>query len=137
MPPLQFDVIYPPLSSKHLIEGQMVWYNTHSSLRRGLIRKTNMPDIIPVPFPSSSVRDTTPLTAVTADEESIIALIDQLLNRSGLSQRELSKRIGIDERNLSQYRHFRRRRPSVWWLARLATACGARLWIEWPTRPLA
>ncbi len=89
-----------------------------------------------VPLPSSSVRHTQAFTAVTPDEASVNALIEQLIQRSGLSQGELCRRIGIDPRGLSQYRHRRRQRPSIWWMARLATACGARFWIEWPQRPM-
>lgn len=88
----------------------------------------------PIPIPSLSGPTARQATSVVLldDENALAALIDQLLMRSGLSQREVCRRLGISESNFNQYRLKRRVKPSVWWLNRLAQVCGARLLIEWP-----
>ncbi len=66
-----------------------------------------------------------------------MSLIEEILDRAGLPQSEICRRLGIKTQSLNQYRTLRRKRPSIQWLCRLADACGARLIIEFPARPLA
>jgi transcriptional regulator with XRE-family HTH domain len=65
-----------------------------------------------------------------------MSLIDQLLAHAGLSQTEVAERLGIRVQSLNQYRYLRRKRPSLRWFARLAEACGARITLEFPAKPL-
>lgn len=73
---------------------------------------------------------TTGTAAIVADDRAVVYLIDQLIAKSGLSQSELARRLGIRLQSLNQYR--RRKRPGVVWLAKLAEACGGRLYVEFP-----
>jgi hypothetical protein len=90
----------------------------------------------PVPVPAAVYREKAPLSVVLADERAIVYLIDQLLSRAGLNSAEVCRRLNISESNFSQYRSLRRKRPSLWWFVRLAQACGARVMVEFPVRPL-
>lgn len=76
----------------------------------------------------------TSLAVVLSDDRAIMNLIEQLLARSGMTDSEIAERLGIRRQSLTQYRYLRRKRPSVAWLARLAEATGARLYLEWPAR---
>ena len=96
-------------------------------------------DQVPIPLPSlsSSASSTaTPLSsrllAVIPDNQGIYTLVDQIIERSGLRQSEIADRLGIRKQSVNQYATMRRRRPSVQWLARLCSACGARLMVERP-----
>lgn len=93
-----------------------------------------MPNPVPLPSLYSPAKPTT--SVVLPDDRVVNSLIEQLLNRAGLPEAELARRLGIKRQSLNQYKISRRRRPSVQWLARLAEACGARLLIEFPAKPL-
>lgn len=98
-------------------------------------------DMTPVPIPSTSplpsaIAPTSPAAVVIPDDRYINGLIDALIERSGEPQSVLAQRMGIKKQSLNQYKTQRRGRPSVQWLARLAAICGARLVLEFPTRPL-
>ena len=69
-------------------------------------------------------------SAVVADDRAVVYLIDTLIARSGLSQSEIARRLGIRLQSLHQYR--RRRRPGLIWFAKLASACGAELNVKFP-----
>lgn len=71
---------------------------------------------------------------VPTDDRSIMALIELILDRAGVSQAEVARRLGIRHQSLNQYRWLRRKRPSIQWISRLAQACGARIVIEFPTK---
>jgi predicted XRE-type DNA-binding protein len=92
--------------------------------------------IVPLPSSATPTHNRPSLAAVIADDRAIMSLIEQLLDRSGLPQTEIARRLGIRKQSLNQYRHLRRKRPSIQWIARLADACGARLFVEFPARPL-
>lgn len=93
--------------------------------------------MLPVPLPSSTGGTSTPSTAVVGqDARSIQRLVELLVERSGTPQAELARRLGITIQSLNQYVRGRRVEPSLRWMARLAEVCGARLVIEFPSRPL-
>lgn len=88
----------------------------------------------PLPIPSLNSSPLSPSrAAILTDDRAIVALIEQLLHRSGLKDSELARRMGIKQQSLSQYKYGFRHNPSVKWLVRLAEACGARIVVEWPT----
>lgn len=90
----------------------------------------------PVPIPSNSSIERTPIAVVISDQKAIGALVEQIVYRSGMTQAELCRRLGISPSNFNQYRLGRRPRPSVWWLVRLLTITGGRMVVEFPSRPL-
>jgi len=91
----------------------------------------------PVPLPSSAASSSSPNLAVLGqDPRSVQRLIELLIERSGTPQAELARRMGITLQSLNQYVRGRRQRPSLIWLARLAELCGARIVVEFPSRPL-
>ena len=90
----------------------------------------------PLVLPSSHQSTSSNLSPVLLDDRAIIALIDQMLARAGLSQAECCRRLGISPSSFNQYRLGRRSRPSLWWMVRLAEVCNARLFIEYPSKPL-
>lgn len=92
--------------------------------------------MIPIPLPSTSETPRSNTSIILTDEQAIVALIDQLIHRSGLSYSEVARRLGVLPNAINQYRHFRRKRPSLWWMNRLAAVCGARIVVEWPQRPV-
>ena len=117
-----------------------VWYNVFilsalGSECRGLNPKVDQmtnPTIIP----SSHQVSSSNLSAVLLDNRAIVALIDQLLARAGLSQAEACRRLGITPSSFNQYRLGRRCKPSMWWIVRLAEVCGAKVFVEFPSKPL-
>lgn len=93
--------------------------------------------MIPFPIPSQSVQTpTSSLSVVLSDDRAIAKLIDELLDRSNLTVSEVAERIGTSKQSVHQYRSLRRKRPSVQWLTRLVEACGGRIYVELPTKPL-
>ena len=86
-----------------------------------------------LPQIQSSRQDPTTLTAaVVPDDRAVIYLIDQLILKSGLSQSEIARRLGIKLQSLNQYRY--RRRPGLIWFAKLAAVCGAEVEVRWSPR---
>jgi len=83
----------------------------------------------PITLQSSPAKAT-----VINDGRSIAYLVDLLIARSGVSQKEVARRLGVAPQSLNQYRMKRRARPSAQWLARLAEVCGARLVVELGSR---
>lgn len=90
----------------------------------------------PVPLPSTSASNPASIVVVLNDPRAVTNLISQLLARSGMSQAELCRRLGIRPQSLQQYRAGRRSKPSAEWLARLVQVCGGRMIVEFPTTPL-
>ena len=72
----------------------------------------------------------TATAAVVPDDRAVVYLIDQLIVKSGLSQSEISRRLGIKLQSLNQYK--RRKRPGLVWFTKLAEACGGRVVVEFP-----
>lgn len=71
--------------------------------------------------------------AVLSTREDGARVIQMILERAGLSQSEVARRLGIRQQSISQYQTARRANPSLIWVARLAEICGARLIVEWPS----
>ena len=69
---------------------------------------------------------------VLPDERTAKALINLLIERSGTTQAELARRMGIQPQTLSQYRSLKHKKPSLHYISRLCLASGARLIVEWP-----
>lgn len=88
--------------------------------------------IIPLPTP----RDRIDLSAFGADDQVLAAILRALLERSGLTQAELQRRMGLGRSSIHQYRHGLRRNPSLKWLVRYVLTCGGRLYLEMPREPL-
>lgn len=93
--------------------------------------------MLPIPIPSSHTPpDRKSILVAVDDYRATIALIDELLERAGLTQAEVARRLGITKQGVHQYRSLRRARPSVQWMAKLAQVCGGRLVVEFPPTPL-
>lgn len=88
--------------------------------------------IIPLPSSSSSP-PSHPRAVLVADDRAVSGLITLLLDRSGVSQHELARRLGIKVQSISQYKRGKRANPSVKWLARLVEAVGGKLYVEFPS----
>lgn len=86
------------------------------------------PSYRPLPLPPSTTKAIVLTTPAT-----VRRLVQLLLERAGMSQTEVAKRLGITQQALQQYVAGRRQRTSLEWLARLAEVCGARVVVEWPT----
>lgn len=108
------------------------------SARPHLDQATEPHPLPPMPLPSSSPASALPASVmiIVEDDRAIQRLIETLLDRSGLTQSELARRLGITFQSLNQYKYLRRKRPSVQWFTRLAHACGARVVLEFPSRPI-
>ena len=94
----------------------------------------------PVPIPSSHVPAShSPTRIVVGDNDvSVKASIKALVARAGLSQAEISRRMGVTIQSIHQYLgpSDKRVRPSIQWVARLAEVCGGRVVLELPSAPL-
>lgn len=82
------------------------------------------------PLQPSRSDPSTGTSAIVPDDRAVVYLIDTLISRSGLSQSEIARRLGIKLQSLNQYR--RKRRPGLIWFAKLVTACGAELNVRFP-----
>ena len=89
----------------------------------------------PVPVPSSLTQRTAHVAIVLSDDRSIPPLLTQIVDRSGLSQSEIARRLGVTRQTVNQVL-LARKRPTLQWFAKLAEVCGARLTIEFPGSPL-
>jgi DNA-binding XRE family transcriptional regulator len=94
-----------------------------------------MPEVIGLPPAlvwSPTPREVPP-TELTLDRESqSIKLINLLFERSGMSQAEIARRIGIKPQSINQYMK-QHRTATFLWVVRLAQVCGAKVSIEFPT----
>ena len=94
---------------------------------------------LPIPMPSSTA--TLPIAPATrmmviSDDLAVNALIEAMLERAGLTIKEVATRMGVVPQTVSQYKYFKKRKPSVQWLGKLAVACGGKLFIEFPAKRL-
>lgn len=91
-----------------------------------------------IPLPSSSAiptfRSQTSLTPVICDERAIARLLGTLLQKGGLSNHEAARRLGVTYNAVSQYLNGRRCKPSLLWFLRFCDLCGARVYLEFPTK---
>lgn len=85
----------------------------------------------PPPLPSS-ILPSSDVAVVLTDAESTARIVEQVLERAGMSQREVARRLGIQPQSLNQYVRSRRMNPSVEWLARLVEVCGGQLLVRFP-----
>lgn len=100
------------------------------------------PAAAPVPFAPSVVPAQltwAPAYDAAAPSELVLArkhaereLIQLLIDRSGVSQAELARRLGITPQALGQYVKARRR-ATFHWLVRLAQVCGGKVTVEFPS----
>lgn len=72
------------------------------------------------------------LDRLVNDQKTFAKLLQTIVDRSGLSKREIARRININENGLRQYFNGRRKRPSVWWFIRLCNICGAEVTVKFP-----
>lgn len=93
-------------------------------------------------IPSAVRRASAPrrMAIVTASEVSISTVMDQLLDRAGLSKVEAAARLGVTKQlvdNVYQSpRREPRRHPSFRWFVRFVAICGGRILIEFPEEPV-
>jgi predicted XRE-type DNA-binding protein len=91
----------------------------------------------PIPLPSSySPPPRQSILVVLDDDRAMTSLIDQLLEKAGISQAEASRRLGVSKQAVSEYKNLKRRRPSIQWLAKLVQVCGGRIIVEFPPERL-
>lgn len=129
-----------------------VWYNTCMSV----MQPTELPGVsseepqeVPnlssscfTPLPSSFKAPlghpnahSSPLTPVICDDRAVARLLEQLLEKAGITIKEAAEKLGMESTNsVRQYITGRRVRPSLMWFVRFAEMCGARVIIEWPGR---
>jgi predicted transcriptional regulator len=72
------------------------------------------------------------ILVILDDEKALTHLINQLLDRAGLSQAEVARRLGISKQGISQYRSLRRKKPSLQWFTKMVQVCGGRLSVDFP-----
>lgn len=74
-----------------------------------------------------------PIAVVVPDDSSVKHLMRLLLNRSGLSQAELARRLGVTPQCVGQYMSGRGAvRPSLSWFCNVVQTAGGRLLLELP-----
>jgi hypothetical protein len=82
---------------------------------------------------TNPLRVTTSLHPLIHDERAVARLLEELLQKGGLTISGASRALGISAQTLRQYVHGPRRSPSLRWFLKLAEACGARVLIEFPS----
>lgn len=86
---------------------------------------------IPVPqinqFPASARSSRLPLVC---DRRAMVALLEMLKSRSGLSINEIARRMGCSKANVAQYLHGRRSNPNILWFVKYAEICGSVVVVE-------
>lgn len=87
-----------------------------------------------IPPSSASSPPSLPRTVVVADDRAVASLISDLIERTGVSQHELARRLGIKVQSINQYKMAKRANPSIKWLMRLIEAGGGRLVVEYPEK---
>ena len=91
----------------------------------------------PIPFPNSATASpSSSYVAILADDRAVMHLVGQLIERAGVTQAEIARRLGVEPQSVNQVYRQRRKRPTIQWLAKLAAACGAKILVEFPLSPL-
>lgn len=92
-----------------------------------------------IPLPSSfsqplrSSSTSSPITPVICDERAISRLLENLLERAGLTPRDAATRLGLKSANgVRQYLAGRRTKPSLIWFIKFCELCGAQVSITFP-----
>jgi len=68
---------------------------------------------------------------IIPDHKAVTQAVRAMVKSSGVSHRELAKRLGISYSSIQQYLSGRRMKsPSIEWLARVAAVCDARIVVE-------
>lgn len=87
---------------------------------------------LPISPAPSYISPSPTIAVVLPDPKRVNRLVEEIIERAGMSQAEVARRLGITPQSLNQYFTHRRERPSIIWIARLAEVCGARLLVEFP-----
>lgn len=87
-----------------------------------------IPSYNPIASPSKNTGPSSLHIAVVNDDRAIRELIEEMILRSGLSQSEIARRMGVRLQSLTQYR--KHTRPGVRWLTRLADVTGHKIYVE-------
>lgn len=70
--------------------------------------------------------------ALILDEKALIALVREIIDRSGMTVPQVAGKLGINPHSLWQYYYGYRRNPSLQWMIRLAGICGGKVLVELP-----
>ncbi len=91
------------------------------------------PSVVPAQLQWAPAFDANaPTRLILARKHAERELIELLIQRSGVSQAELARRLGITPQALGQYVKAKRR-ATFHWLVRLAQVCGARVTVDFPS----
>jgi DNA-binding XRE family transcriptional regulator len=91
------------------------------------------PSVVPTVLSWAPAYDAdAPAELILARKHAEQELIQLLITRSGVSQAELAKRLGITPQALGQYVKAKRR-ATFHWVVRLAQVCGARISVDFPS----
>lgn len=85
-----------------------------------------------VPARPPRVSQPTSLASVILRDAGIIRLLEDLVAATGMTQDKLAHRIGMKQQTFNQYMTGRVANPSLRQFIRIAEACGARVWVEFP-----
>lgn len=69
---------------------------------------------------------------ILADSRAIRSIVGMLLSRAGLSQVQAAERLGVSKQAINNVMRGLTVNPTLWWVAKLAHVCGARLVLEFP-----
>jgi DNA-binding XRE family transcriptional regulator len=100
---------------------------------------TDFPSDLAGPIPMLSSRlplhsSHTPLTRVVDDDRAIGRLLDLMISRAGLTLNETANRLGVSRQTLQAYVNGRAPNPSLRWMLRLCSLCGAEIQIKLPEK---
>lgn len=68
------------------------------------------------------------------DARVVVRLLEELLDRGGLSSNDMARRLGVTPNAVRQYIVGRRSNPSLLWFVKFVEVCGGRLWVEFPRK---
>lgn len=88
------------------------------------------PPFVPAPPPSLPSPSPHVRMMLTTDGYAIRGLLEVLLRKAGISLSECARRLGVSRESLRHYRSKPSPNPSLKWVLRLASVCGARIYIE-------
>lgn len=84
-------------------------------------------------IPASSSSPPSSLSTIAlADDRAIRSFVQQCIAKSGLSQAEVARRLGMRPQSVNQAVRGRVGRPSLHWIVRVVTACGGAVILELP-----
>jgi predicted transcriptional regulator len=71
---------------------------------------------------------------VISDDRVISRLLETVLYRAGITQKEAADRLGINPATIRQYIGARSTRPGLRWFVKFVEACGGRVYLQFPER---